>query len=259
MEKIKIKKRRVRSPSYPLIGLSEALTKSEILYSKDKALPIPKDVAFSHLGYSPTAGFGGRVIAALKQFGLLKEVQKHVQLTQRAVDLLFLPKHEEGYIKILRETALIPTIYKDLFSQYKGVLPSDQTLKHKLITERNFNSDKVEKFIDSFRKTLKFAGLVGGAGSLKGENEEDGEVEDNSENEIRGSSNIEFPNVRVKAKGNILKPQSFDIPLLRQNKATITIQKLPVEKTDIERLKKWIDLMEDSLIESEEANGVEES
>lgn len=44
---------------------------------------------------------------------------------------------------------------------------------------------------------------------------------------------------------------SFPMPLLKGNKATIVFDNLPVQKSDLEKIKQWIDLFGDSLIENE--------
>jgi hypothetical protein len=45
--------------------------------------------------------------------------------------------------------------------------------------------------------------------------------------------------------------RSFPIPLKKQNQVTLTFSKLPVDKDDIEKLKSWIDLMGDNLVEND--------
>jgi len=45
--------------------------------------------------------------------------------------------------------------------------------------------------------------------------------------------------------------QSFPIPLSRGKKAVIMFEALPVEKRDIEAIKKWLELFLDSLTETE--------
>ena len=82
------KKRSVkRSPSYPMITLEESITKAKILWSKDKNNPIHWKAAYKDLGYNYIGGYGGRVLAALKKFGLIEENKDDVVLTKDAVDL----------------------------------------------------------------------------------------------------------------------------------------------------------------------------
>lgn len=46
--------------------------------------------------------------------------------------------------------------------------------------------------------------------------------------------------------------ESFQIPFLKGNKATIVFDKLPVQKSDLDKIKQWIDLFGDSLVEADE-------
>ena len=89
------KKRRLRSPGYPLIDLKEAIHKAKILWEKDKSNPIPKKVAYEHLGYQSKGGYAGRITAALKHFGLILESRGDIMLTQDAIDLAIEQKYED--------------------------------------------------------------------------------------------------------------------------------------------------------------------
>ena len=52
---------------------------------------------------------------------------------------------------------------------------------------------------------------------------------------------------------------SFPIPFLKGNKATIVFDKLPVQQSDLDKIKKWIDLFGESLIDMEEKGESNES
>jgi hypothetical protein len=43
---------------------------------------------------------------------------------------------------------------------------------------------------------------------------------------------------------------TFPIPLRKQNQAMLSFARMPLEKSDLELLKKWIDLMEENLTEA---------
>ena len=153
----KKRKSRKRSPGYPMLGLEESIQRAKILWDKDKNNPIPLEVAYKHLGYGFVGGYGGRVLAAMKHFDLISEKQDIILLTSNAVDLAIHQPSDEKYIEIVKELALKPVIYDKLFNEYKGNLPSDATLKIKLIKDYGFNPDKVDGFLTDFRKTIEFA------------------------------------------------------------------------------------------------------
>ena len=57
-----------------------------------------------------------------------------------------------------------------------------------------------------------------------------------------------------KRKNLLIKPQSnsFPITLKNQNLAMLSFDQLPVDESDIELLKKWIDLFKENLTEQRE-------
>jgi hypothetical protein len=148
-----------RSPGYPFLGLEEAIRRAMILWDKDKNNSMPIEVVYEHLGYGFVGGYGGRIIAAMKHFDLISEEKDGMKLTSNAVDLALHQPSDERYIEIVKELALKPVIYDKLFNEYKGNLPSDATLKIKLIKDYEFNPDKVDGFLSDFKKTIEFANL----------------------------------------------------------------------------------------------------
>ena len=154
-----VTRQRKRSPGYPMISLEEAVQKAKILWDNDKNNSIPKHAAFEHLGYKTEGGYGARVISALKQFGLISDTDGDIKLTNEAVDLALHEQQDDIYTETIKKLAIKPVSYEKLYNEYSGNLPSDTTLKAKLIKDENFNAGKVKGFISDFRKTIKFAKL----------------------------------------------------------------------------------------------------
>lgn len=156
----KKEKRKVqRSPGYPMLSLEEAIQKIKILWEKDKNKTIPIEAVYEHLGYKKIGGYASRVIAAMKKFGLIYEKQNDIILTDEAVDLALHDESDAICSDTVRKLALKPPIYEKLFNEYDGHLPSDATLKVKLIKDYEFNPNKVNGFLSDFRKTIEFANL----------------------------------------------------------------------------------------------------
>src|SRR3989442_6142805 len=64
--------RGLRSPNFPIVSLKEAIEKVRVLYDKDRRSPMTPSVVLEHLGYArKKSGTAGRVVSALRQFGLL--------------------------------------------------------------------------------------------------------------------------------------------------------------------------------------------
>jgi hypothetical protein len=155
----KDKKSRMRSPNYPGIGLEAAVGKIEALYQQDKLVASPKDAALKHMGFDKAHGEAGRVLSALKSFGLIEEANDRIKLTQRGINIVVRGAEDAQRVDALREAATSPEIYRQLLKEYGHPLPSDTTLKSELIAVRKFNPNSVDGFIRDFKGTLKFAGL----------------------------------------------------------------------------------------------------
>jgi hypothetical protein len=243
----KVLRRGKRSPGYPMISLGEAIQRAKILWDKDKNNPIPLLAAYQHLGYKTIGGYGGRVLAALKQFGLIYEKQADIILTNEAVDLALHEPHDVIYVETVKKLALKPNIYEKLFNEYGDSLPSDATLKIKLIKEYEFNPDKVDGFLSDFRKTIEYANLLS---EKKGEAEK---KEDETKNVL--TTIDRFLN-KPKGDPQMQQTQSFydkereiaNYPVGRGLKARILVSGAsPVTIDAIEKLIKLLDLNKEDL------------
>lgn len=241
---------RVRSPGYPMIDLKEAIEKVKVLWEKDKTNSIPREVAAEHLGYGSSGGYSGRVLAALKHFDLISIKEGDIILTERAIDLALHSPSDKVYQDIVKNIALNPSTYEDIFNFYNGSLPSDSTLKVKLIKEYKFNADKVDRFISNFRSTIDFAGLT---------NKEEAEIEekDDMQRQTRDVTikTEPFPATPEKTGTTLVSTATavkhYPIPLSKGKTAVISFEVLPVENKDIDAIKRWLDLFGPSLTEEQ--------
>ena len=155
----KEKKLRMRSPNYPGIGLEDAVKKIEALYKEDKLVASPRDAALKHMGFEKAHGEAGRVLSALKSFGLVEEANDRIKLTQRGINIVVREKADPLRADALRQSAVGPEIYRQLLREYGYPLPSETTLRSELIAVRKFNPNAVDGFIRDFKGSLEFAGL----------------------------------------------------------------------------------------------------
>ncbi len=113
------------------------------------------------------SGGGGRIVAALKQYGLMQDEgkgdQRRVQLTDLARRILLDQRPDsverrEG----LKRAALNPKIHCDLWERYGSdfAVMDEAQIRHDLIFgEKRFNEEMVDGFIAQFKSTVEFAGL----------------------------------------------------------------------------------------------------
>jgi len=154
------RKTRGRSPSYPGIALDVAIERAATVYKREGRNAAPMSAITANWGYkSPDSGPASVTYAALKKFGLLEEEgsgsARMGKLTRLALDILMHPEPQQQ----IREAALRPPIHQELWAEYGPDLPSDATLRHRLVAMRGFTERGFEEFIDEYRRTIAFAGL----------------------------------------------------------------------------------------------------
>jgi len=239
---------RVRSPAYPSITLERAIEYAVILFGKEHRGQIAPDVAARHMGFKGRTGGGARALAALRQYGLLQVVDGSAALTERALDLVLAPDEASPHRRdALRAAALSPKLHRELWELADdGPLPSDDQLEYYLVRERNFNPNRVERFLKSFRQTIESAGLAGPKRDDPAE-QSGGETAPND-----GPAPAAATAPSPAATG-----PHISFPLPRRNRIVIQLDK-PVTDGEFETIKSLLEVAKDSLtdeVSGEEADG----
>ncbi len=236
-----------RSPNYPAFTLEVAIKKAKILWDKDHKVGAHKDIVLQHLGYTTESGTALRTLATLKRFDLTTEKDGRIIVSQKALDILLYPNDDPRHKDALKHAALNPSVYNDLYNKYKWAFPSDETLKAELIREYSFNPKQVTWFLTDFRETLKYAEL---------DRPSHDQAADEEHIMTRETQPAVFTNVRPETGSlqmtggpSILRPISYSVPLKKQNEATLSFKKFPLEKADLQLIKSWLELMEENLTE----------
>jgi hypothetical protein len=150
-----------RSPAYPMLNLEEALEKARLVYNADKRSFTSRSGVVKHLGYKDeNSGIGNRELSSLKQYGLLEEKGGEYRISDAAYAILFLSADSAERGEALRQAAVSPTIFKDLWSKY-GHDASDGTLRDFLIHKKEFNPASVDQVVSNYKATILFAKLTG--------------------------------------------------------------------------------------------------
>ncbi len=120
----------------------------------------PAELAAVHIGFTKPHGQAMSVLAALKKFGLLSEINGRWVSSQRAIEILNLPEGDERKQRALRDAALSPEIYRQLIEARKATgWPHNDVLESELVTYKNFNPNSVGTFVVDLMDSLEFAGL----------------------------------------------------------------------------------------------------
>lgn len=153
-------RKKVRSPSFPFVGLREALDRARAFYEAEQRNAARPETAAAHWGYSPKSSGGKQTIAALRSFGLL-EGDVLVKLSGRALRILLDEREgSEERSRLVQQAALMPPIHARLWERYGAELPSPQTLRLSLILDEGFNENSVDDFLTEYRETLEYARLT---------------------------------------------------------------------------------------------------
>lgn len=194
-----------RSPSYPGISLSEAIEKARVVYQHESRNAAPVVAIVGHWGYKAGSGPGSVAFAALKKFGLLDDEGTGAGRTAKLTDLglkIILDDREDSPDRAaaIREAALRPGIHSELWSKYGGELPSPQTLRYHLLTDRKFTQSGADEFIQQFKATIDFARLKESGIMPPAEGERDDDPEDEVPRHVANPKGLkQMPGIREEA------------------------------------------------------------
>lgn len=162
----KAKRSKGRSPSYPGIDLETAIQRADLIYRQEGRHPAHFDTILKHWGYKPTTGPGLVTYAALKKFDLLIDegsgLNRRGRLSQLALDIIEDERPDSSdKLQAIQEAALKPGIHRELWEEYKGLLPSDDNLRFTLLRHTPpFTPTGATEFVQEFQATIAFAKLA---------------------------------------------------------------------------------------------------
>lgn len=152
-----------RSASYPWIDLKTAEERTQQFWDKEKTYEAPLSSAYKHWGYGEKSSGARLTVAAMLSYGLMSDkgsnLARMVKLTPLGVELIMAPT-PEAKVKARKIAAIKPRVFGELLKTMDPEnLPSDQTIAHYLVTQKNFNPSGAETFIKTFKGTIKHAQL----------------------------------------------------------------------------------------------------
>jgi hypothetical protein len=126
---------KARSPSYPIIGLREAIDRVTAIYRKDYQSPIPRSVAVEHMGYRGLSGKSLGVLAALTRYNLLEGRGDNTRVTDVAVQIIAHPAGVPERVEAIKAAATHPGLFADLEARFGGK-GSDSAIRAYLLMEK---------------------------------------------------------------------------------------------------------------------------
>lgn len=258
--KVDLKAKRQRSPGFPIIPIDEAINRVRAIFNQDKRAFTTSEAILSHLGYKAGAqrsGTAGRVIAALKQYGLLDEKSGQFRVSDLAFKILHLPDDSEERANLISEAALTPPLFQRVLAHYQGELPSDATLRSHLILNERFNPDSVDSFIRVLRETIVVA-------NPSADDYTTGEPSEEAQQPPLGGKPMQQPPTPPANKGQIIPPVmpagggqkplfQYSVPLSIQRdvNAQLVITGTSLKRRDLEVLAKKVNDLLDAFEEEE--------
>lgn len=146
-----------RSPSYPSLHLGEAIEKAEKLYRKEGRAKVPAEVAVGAWGYNGINGASARVLAALRQYGLVDDADGNVSVSDRAITILLEPNDSRDRGEAILSAAREPQVFAAIQDEFPGGLPSERGLVAFLVRKLGFTEDGAQKVNAVLRDTLALA------------------------------------------------------------------------------------------------------
>jgi hypothetical protein len=180
-----------RSPRYPSIDLGYAVEMAQKFFDHAKRTVAPSQNVATYWGFSDSSSGWRLALAALKQYGLLESVggkkSGEVKLTDLALKILLDTRQSSTERdEAIKQAALNPEIYKEVWLHWGGNVPDEATFRTYLTLHKDFNENSVLGFITDFKKTISFAKLtptdkMPAADGAAGGDEENEEEEANTE------------------------------------------------------------------------------
>lgn len=146
---------KTRSPSYPIVGLGEAIDKARLVWSKDYQAELPREVIVEHMGYGSLNGKSLGILATVAKFGLLEGRGDNTRVTDLAVQILAHERGDRERVEAIEQASQAPKLYQEISDKFDGRSPSDQALKSYLLT-RGFTISGAQAVIRAFRETEEF-------------------------------------------------------------------------------------------------------
>lgn len=144
---------RLRSPNYPQISLPEAIDKIRALYKVLHTANANQRQVAERLGYGSLNGRSQGVISALRKYGLLEGRGDNLNVSPEAVIIIERQEDHPDRQAAIRQAALAPPLFAELYEEFEGLTPSDTDFRISLV-KKGFSRKAVADIIGSYRDTI---------------------------------------------------------------------------------------------------------
>lgn len=161
-----MKKPKLRSPNYPVVGLERAVELAALLHKQYGSHPVPVTLIHKLWKFAEGSNTGNQCISALRSYGLVDVTGEllHRKAAMSKVGVRIVGNAPDRP-SLLKTAALGPVIHKEILEHFgEAGLPADDLLERYLVWDRpegqRFNPGSVKEFIERFRGTLAYSGAL---------------------------------------------------------------------------------------------------
>lgn len=240
----KLKKPKLRSPNYPVVGLGRAVELAAAFHKQYGTHPVPLMMIHKLWGFEEGSNTGNQCVAALKSYGLM-DVTGEGETRKAAMSKtgIRVVANAPDRAELLKTAALLPAIHREIVDHYDAAgLPANELLERYLVWDRpdgkRFNASTVKAFIARFRATLAFAGGVPGDKMAA----EEGDDDDPPIEEENGSNGTPPPPVRKEKRRMITEGSQEFAFELEEGPAVLTLPQ-GLGDGSTEDLEDWLKLV----------------
>ena len=137
---------------YPIIGLGDAILRAKAIYEREHLSTLSAPVAAEAMGYKGINGASLRMIAALRQYGLIEGRAEDVKISKDAQTLIIDDPSSADYMAAIRRVAINPPIFSELRKQFPGAA-SDRNIAVYL-EKKGFKPDAAADAAKNFKETM---------------------------------------------------------------------------------------------------------
>jgi hypothetical protein len=161
-----------RGPAYPYVDLEQAVDFARKMFQYTRRSPAEANAVIKEAwNYSPTSSSSGKLVAAMKYFGLIEEPGgsegRLIRLTDRAYRILVDDANSPERRQALHDAVLSPKAYLLCWTKWGAELPL--SMRSNLIFGEGFIESTVDGFINDYKKSIEYAGLLNDHTSSTGE------------------------------------------------------------------------------------------
>lgn len=154
---------RHRSPAWPFISLGKAVERVRDFYKVNRDRDMGSSSANIAWGMGAKSGAGFQTIATLKQYGLMQESDTPGNIRLSEIALRIVRDQREvssDRDAAIKQAALSPSIFGDIWSQWPDELPDDPAVEYYLVHDRGYSEDTAKTLLANYKSTIQFAKLT---------------------------------------------------------------------------------------------------